>query len=277
MSVDVLKAEGRRAGRSEGIEWLGRAGLVAQGAIYALVGLLAMQVAIDGRDAAARPDKEGALELVARQPFGRVLLALLALGFSAYALWRFAQSLADRDGKGTDAKGLGKRLSYLCLGLWYAALAALTVTKLVGADSSSGGGASEQRATADVFDLPFGRELVFAAALGFAASGGWNVYRAFSGNLEKKLETQRLSDRGRKAVLALGGVGHIARGVVFALIGLFLGKAAVEFDPSETKGLDDTLFELAAHSYGPTLLAGVAVGFVAFALWCWAQARYRNV
>ena len=279
MSVDTLRHKGRRAGRGEEVEWLGRAGLVAQGAIYALVAFLALQVAIDGRDAAAQPDKEGALRLVAGQPFGRWLLVALAIGFGSYAVWRLAQAFADREQKGSGAKGLAKRAGYLCLGIWYLALTALTVSTLrdSGSGSSAGGGAQEQEATAGVFDLPLGREVVFAAAGGFLVTAGWNVYRALSGSLDKHLRVHELSEGARTTVLAIGAVGHIARGVVFGLIGFFLAEAALEFDPSEARGLDGSLYELARQPYGPALLAIVAVGLAAYALWCWVQARYRDV
>jgi hypothetical protein len=278
MSVDSLRHQGRRAAHGESVEWLGRAGLVAQGAIYALVALLALQVAIDGRDSAEKPDKEGALKLVAEQPAGTLLLILLAIGFAAYALWRLAQAVADRNGKGSDAEGLAKRGGYLCLALWYGALTVLTIQTLRdGGSSSGGGGQSEHQATAGVFDLPLGRELVFAAAGGFFVAAGWNVYRALSGKLETHLRTDELGETERKTVLAIGGVGHIARGAVFGLIGVFLAKAALEFDPQEAKGLDGALLELAGEPYGPAVLAAVAVGLFAFALWCWAQARYRRV
>jgi hypothetical protein len=279
VGVDTLRQKGRRVGRSEQVEWLGRTGLAAQGVIYALVAFLALQVAIDGRDAAARPDKEGALRLVADQPFGRWLLAALACGFAAYALWRLAQAFADREHKGGGAKALAKRVGYLCLGAWYGALTALTISTLrdPGGGSSSGGGGKEQQTTADVFDLPLGRELVFAAAGGFFVAAGWNVYRALSGKLEDHLRVDELSETARKTVLAVGAVGSIARGAVFGLIGGFLAKAALEFDPQEARGLDGALYELARQPYGPGLLTGVAVGLAAFALWCWAQARYRDV
>jgi Domain of Unknown Function (DUF1206) len=279
VGVDTLRHKGRRAGRGEEVEWLGRAGLVAQGAIYALVAFLALQVAIDGRDAAAQPDKEGALRLVAEQPFGRWLLVALAIGFAAYAIWRLAQAFADREQKGSRAKGLAKRAGYLCLGIWYLALTALTVSTLrdSGSGSSGGGGVQEQEATAGVFDLPLGRELVFAAAGGFLVAAGWNVFKALGGKLEKHVRGQGLSERARKTVLAVGAIGHLARGVVFGLIGVFLAKAALEFDPNEARGLDGSLYELARQPYGPALLAVVAVGLGAFALWCWVQARYRDV
>jgi hypothetical protein len=281
VSVDTLTHKGRRAAHGEGAEWLGRTGLVAQGVIYALVGVLALQVAIDGRDAAAQPDKEGALHLIAEQPFGTVLLGALALGFAAYALWRLAQAIGDREHKGSGAKGLAKRFGYLCLAVWYVALTALAVSTLrdSGGGGSSGGSGSqsERQTTAGVFDQPLGRELVYAAAGGFLIAAGWNVYRALSGKLEKHLRTHELGDGARKTVLSIGAVGHLARGAVFGLIGLFLGKAALEYDPSEARGLDGALYELARQPYGPALLAGVAVGLTAYALWCWAQARYRNV
>jgi len=273
-TAQTIRQEGRRAGRSEQVEWLGRAGLVAQGAIYALVGLLAIQVALGGRDTTHEPDKQGALKLVADQPAGGWLLAALALGFVAYALWRFAQALVDRSGKGSDAKALAKRGGYFCVGAWYAILAFLAVKVMLG---SGGSGGDEQQTTAGVFGWPLGRELVFAAAAGFFVAAGWNVYRALSGKLDKHLRTHEMSEGERATVLAIGGVGHLARGAVFGLIGVFLAKAAIQFDPKEARGLDGALLELTQQPFGRLILGGVAVGLAAFGLWCIAQARYREV
>ena len=273
-TAQTIRREGRRAGRSEGVEWLGRTGLVAQGAIYALVALLAIEVALEGRATSHEPDKQGALRLVADQPAGDWLLGALALGFVAYALWRFSQAVVDRSGKGSDAKGLAKRVGYFCVGAWYAVLAVLAVQVILG---SSGSGGNEQETTAGVFGWPFGRELVLGAAAGFFVAAGWNVYRAVSGKLDKHLRTQEMSEGERTTVVAIGGVGHLARGAVFGLIGAFLAKAAIQFDPNEARGLDGALLELTQQPFGRLILGGVAVGLAAFGLWCIAQARYREV
>ena len=257
-----------------GVEWLGRAGLVAQGTIYALIALLAIEVALGGRDTTHRPDKEGALRLVADQPAGGWLLGLLAVGFGAYALWRLSQALFDRDHKGSDAKGLATRVGFFCLGAWYAVLAVLAVKFMLG---SEGAGTNEQKTTAGVFGWPLGRELVFAVAAGLFVAAGWNVFRALSGKLEKCVQTNKMSDRERTTVLAIGGVGYLARGAVFALIGAFFAKAALEYDAKQARGLDGALLELTQQPYGRLILGGVAVGLAAFALWCLAQARYRRV
>jgi hypothetical protein len=274
VSVHALKTKGRRAGHSEEVEWLGRTGLVAQGAIYALLAVLALQVALDGRDSSAEPDKEGALQLVVEQPLGKVLLGLLAAGFAAYALWRLAQAMVDREGAGSGAKGVAKRFGYFCLGVWYGLLTALAVERLFGGAGSTG---NEQEKTAGVFGLPLGRELVLAAGAGFLVAAGWNIYRALGGELDEHLRTHEMGEAERKASLAVGGAGYLARGVVFGIIGLFLAKAALEYDPQEARGLDGALLELTQQPYGSALLAAVAVGLFAYALWSLVQARYRNV
>ena len=73
--------------------------------------MLAIQVARGGREES--PDKGGALRTIAEQPFGKGLLVLLAVGLAAYALWRLAQAILDRDNEGEGPKGLVKRAGNL--------------------------------------------------------------------------------------------------------------------------------------------------------------------
>ena len=59
-----------------------------------------------------------------------------------------------------------------------------------------------------------------------------------------------MNDAEEAAATGVGILGHLARLVVFALIGLFLLEAAWEFDPKEARGLDGALMELAQQPYG---------------------------
>ena len=126
MSSSTIADKGRRAGRSAWVERLGRLGLVAKAVLYAVVGLLAIQVARGGREES--PDKGGALRTIAEQPFGKGLLVLLAIGLAAYALWRLAQGILDRDNEGEGLKGLAKRAGALGKAAWYGVLCGLTVS-----------------------------------------------------------------------------------------------------------------------------------------------------
>lgn len=257
----------------DAVEGLGRAGLVAKAAMYAVIGILAAKVALGAREES--PDRSGALRAIAAQPFGRTLLVVLALGLAGYAVWRFAQAFADRDDEGTGPKALAKRAGAVARGGWYGLLCALTVAKVVGADD--GGGESESKQTAGVLALPFGRWIVLAAGLAFVAAAGFNVWRAVTCRFERKLEKGRMNDAEKGTARAVGIAGHLARGVVFGLVGVFLAKAALEFDADEAVGLDGALLKVAQQPYGGAILGAVAAGLVGYALYCVVQARYRDV
>lgn len=272
MSSGTIAARGRRAGQSPWVERLGRAGLVAKGVLYAVVGVLAVKVALGGREES--PDRHGALRTIADQPFGRGLLILLAIGLAGYALWRLAQAVLDRDFEGDDAKGLAKRAANLAKAGWYGILCGLTVSVLVG--NGSGGG-SEQQQTAGVFERPFGRYVVYAAGLAFAAAAVFNGYRAVTCKFNKKLNTSQMGEAEEPAATAVGVLGHLARMVVFGLVGLFLVEAAWKYDPHQARGLDGALLEVSQRPYGSWLLGAVAVGLIAYAVHCLVQAKYRRI
>ena len=143
MSSSTIATKGRRAGRSPWVERLGRLGLVAKGALYAVVGILAFKVALGGREES--PDREGALQTIAEQPFGKGLLVLLAVGLAGYALWQLARGLLDREGEGEDPKGLAKRASALARGVWYGALAVLTAERIVSTAAAAAARRSSRR------------------------------------------------------------------------------------------------------------------------------------
>lgn len=121
MSSGTFALLGRRPNESRWVEPLGRAGLVAKAVLYAVIALLAFRVAGGGREEA--PDKEGALQAIAGQPFGRGLLALLALGLAGYALWRLAQAVFDREHAGDGIKGVAKRGGQLARGVVFTLIA----------------------------------------------------------------------------------------------------------------------------------------------------------
>ncbi len=272
MSTGTIAAKGRRAGKSPWVERLGRAGLVAKGVLYAVVGILAVQVALGGREES--PDKSGALRTIAEQPFGKGLLILLAAGLAGYALWRLAQAILDRDDEGEDPAGLAKRATALGKAGWYAVLCGLTVSVLVGGD---GGNGNQQQTTAGVFERPLGRYIVYAAGLAFLGAAAFNGYRAVTCKFKKKLKTGEMGEAEEQAATGVGILGHLARFVVFGLIGVFLVKSAWEFDPKEARGLDGALLELTQQPYGGLLLGAVAVGLLAYAAYCFVQARYRRI
>ena len=71
-SAARLQSRGRQASDSPVAQALARAGLIARGIIWILVGVVAALVAFG--QARREADQQGALQLLARQPLGSVLL-----------------------------------------------------------------------------------------------------------------------------------------------------------------------------------------------------------
>lgn len=262
-----------QAASSDWVERLGRAGLAAKGVLYLTIAVLALQLAIGGGGEGDTVGQQGALRALADQPFGTVILALLAIGLAGYALWRLSQAWLD-PGDEDGAKAVAQRASYVVRGVVYAGLCVLTVRLLTG---GGGGGGGEQEATARLLDLPFGQGLVVLLGLVIVGVGLHQGYRGITKDFAKELATGALPPARRQAIIRLGVVGLCARAVVFTLIGAFLIRAAVTYDPNAAVGLDGALAALAGTAAGPALLGVVAAGLLAYGAFCFAQARYGRI
>jgi hypothetical protein len=86
-----------------------------------------------------------------------------------------------------------------------------------------------------------------------------------------------MNHRTRQAARRLGQAGYIAKGIAFGIVGLLLADAAVTHNPAKSRGLDAALRTLIAQPFGKFLLFLVAIGFAAFGIYCFFQARYRKV
>jgi hypothetical protein len=253
---------------------LARLGYATIGVVYLMIGTLATQAALGTGGAIA--DTRDVLVTIARQPFGRVLLGLTALGLSGYVLWRLVQACLDPERKGTDARGLLTRLGYAVSGLAYAALAVLAARMAVGA-GGAGGPAAEQEWTARLLAQPCGPWLVGSLGGIIIGVGLAHFYQAYTARFMQEYATGEMSARQQRWARRLGQCGLAARGVMFGIMGGFCIYAGVSADPSEARGLGGALVAVAQQPSGPWLLGVVALGLVAYGLFCLSQALYRRV
>jgi hypothetical protein len=272
MSVNPEPA--RRAGehvaRSGGFEGLARAGFVARAAVYLVIGILAIELAAGS--GGANPSQQGALKAVAAQPFGQVLLILIAIGLAGYALWRLVRALLGHGPEGAD-RGLD-RVVALASGVVYSVLCALAVEILLGSGGRSG---SAKSATAGVLGWPAGTWLVGIAGAVLVGVGLYQGYRAAGKKFLADSKTEDMSPAVRRWIEWVGTVGYLARMLVFGLVGVFLIRAAVDYNPDKAVGLDGALAKVDHASYGPFLLGIVAAGLIAFGVYSLADSRYRRI
>lgn len=265
------KATARNAFRSDWVVLLARLGYAAKGVVYIIVGVLATQAAFG--QGGQTTGSEGAIRAIAGQPFGQAMLWLVGLGLFGYALWRFIQAGIDPEHKGTDASGIAARLGYVASGVIHASLALYAIWLATG--SGGGGGGGTQSLTAKVLANPFGQVVVGLAGLAVIAYGLKAAYSAYTRRYRRKVAFERLDARARQWVDRAGRLGLSARAVVFALIGIFLLRAAIQSDASEARGLEGALDTVAGQPYGPWLLALVAIGLACYGAFSIVKARYR--
>ena len=218
-------------------------------------------------------DQSGALSSLADGTAGKALLAALAIGLGAYALFRLIEVFvgpANEDG----AEDKLERIASVARFVLYGGLCVSAVRLLAGDGTSSG---NEQSTTSTVFDLPAGVVLVFIAGLVMIGVAIYQGYQAASTSFEDDLEIGRMSPAMRSVAHDVGITGHAARAIVFVLIGGFLIKAAVEHSSKEAVGLDGALQEIAQQTYGSLLLFVVAVGLLVYGAYCLIEARYRKL
>jgi hypothetical protein len=263
-----------KADRARWIEILGRVGLVAKGASYALVGYLALRLAFGAGGSAT--SRQGALATIAKQGWGKALLIALALGFAAYALWRFAETIWP---EGDDGfwKRTAKRVGALARGLIYAGLTYSALRIAFGSGGQQSQNAKAHKATAVVLAWNHGTWIVGIAGACVLAAGLYNAYRGITKKFTKRWNERAMGDAARRWGERAGVVGLLARAVVFGLIGVFVIKAALDYNPKDAIGLDGALQKLANQAYGQWLLGLTAAGLIAYAIFCLAEARYRRV
>jgi hypothetical protein len=271
MPVRQAQKKGDDVARSRQFEWLARAGLVARGVIYAIIGVLAIKLALG--DGGKTTNQQGALETIAKQPFGKALLILMAIGLAGYATWRLVRAVLGHGPEASD--DTKERLDGLASGIGYALLCVTAVSILIG--SGSGGSGGPDKATGGVLDWPGGQILVGIAGLIIVGVGLEQGYKGIRKKFLEDSKTEQMSERVERFVTALGSFGHLARMVVFGLIGYFLVRAAIDYDADKALGLDGALTKLAHASYGPVLLGIVAAGLIGFAAYSVVDARYRKV
>ncbi|MGI9076710.1 MAG: DUF1206 domain-containing protein, partial [Gemmatimonadaceae bacterium] len=209
------------------------------------------------------------------QPFGRIMLGIIATGLLGYALWRFVSAATDAERDGSDMKGIALRIGDAWRGLVYGALGVEAMRLLTGS-ASRAGSSTPDHWTARVMQVPMGRWIVGVAGAGVIAYGIYQLYLAIAGEVRKHLDLSSLNADSRKVALGLGRFGIGARALIFGVVGWYFIRAAQRYDPRQASDISDALRVL-EQSSGAALLGGVAIGLMAYGLFQLVKARYRRM
>ncbi len=262
----------RRTARGDAVRSLGRAGFVARGLVYLLIGWIAVLIAVqhDSRQA----DRTGALELVADKPFGVVVLWFLVVGFAGMALWRLSMAAFPPRGNGS---GIGSRIASLFRVLLYAVLCVSTLSFVRTHRASGSTDQTSRDFTTQAMRHQGGTALVAIVGIALIIAGIAFIWSGVTRRFAKNLRRSAMSAAQWRLARWLGAVGNCARGIVIGAAGGFMLDAAISFDAAQAKGVDSTLRTFAAAPYGPVLLILMAIGLATFGAYSWCEARWRKL
>jgi uncharacterized membrane protein len=260
----------RTASGGGALALLGRAGFLARGIMYIVIGWIALQIAFGNTRQQA--DRTGALHELSSTPLGEAALWVLVVGFIGMTLWRLSEVIWPA-GEGRKAS---QRLLSLAKAVIYAVIAYGVLKYALGLGAPQSSNKQSVDLTATLMRYTGGKVLVVVIGLVLIGAGLYLGYQAWRERFGKDMDLGRLSPRTRKIVEWLGRAGGVARGVVFITAGIFLVVAAVDAKPQQAKGIDSSLRALAVTPAGPWLLVLVAIGLIMFGLFSCCEARWRR-
>lgn len=255
------------AANSRPMGWLARVGLTARGLVYLVMGWLAILLATGSR---AHVDQRGVLAEILDRPGGTPLVWLMAIGFAAYAAWRFSEAAFGVTG---EPPGAGPRLKSLARGIAYSVLAFSALSLLNGARGTQSGQQGHLAGT--VMQHTGGRLLVGAVGLAVIVVGLLMVREGWSKKFLRYFGA--LPARTVRWVVQLGRIGTVARGIVFAVTGFLVLVAAWSANPAKAGGIDEAFRTLLQQPYGVALVALLGAGLMVFGVYGLAEAAWRRV
>lgn len=258
---------------NENLKKVAHVGYVAKGAVYAITGILAFMTAFNmgGKKAG----KFQVIEFLEKQPFGKIILAVLGLGLVCYAIWRFVQSVQDPEGIGSDGKALVKRLGFFISGMIYLALGIFAIVDIFYEPTSGSSGGRSSFLSGDT-----GKYAFIVVGIALAGKGVYQFIEAYKGNFLKKLKIHSLSEGSkRRFIKNMGYAGLISRGVVTSIVAYFFLTAGFNLgggESNEMKGTSEAFSFIQQNSSGPWLLGLVAAGLVCYGIYMFSMSRYRE-
>lgn len=266
-----VRSKTKRAASNPWLEFLQRVGYAVRGVLYAVMGGLALGLALGVGGIAT--DQSGSLVILSGGPAGKLLLLSVVLGLGAYSIWGFVRAVYDPLDRGDHPGGIAERLGFAWSGTAYAAIVIFALHLLAGSGGSPSQDAT-QSTVARILSLPAGHVITMAIgiiAIGVGLGQFVDAYRAL---FKKDLKRIDMRMAEKKIADALGRFGVFSRGVTFTVVGWFVFQGGLYRDSSRVHGFSGAFLFLLNQPFGRVILAVVALGFVALGLHSFACARW---
>ena len=248
----------------EQFSWLVRSGYAGRGIVYLLLGWLALATR-------ARVDagNQAVFDMLQKMPLGRIALVALVVALAGYVAFRLLCAVCDIEHRGSDSRGLFHRLASLPPAVAYSIVAFSALRFALGLKHGAGGESQTRATVHTALDWSLGKVAIGLVGAGFVIAAAMQVRQAATAHF-----MHRVSGRAPGWVEWLGRIGFASRGIVLAIVGWSLMKAAWWHHSSDAKGLGEALTSLRSSGL---LYTVVVVGLMTFGAFSLIVARYLIV
>jgi hypothetical protein len=265
---DRAEQLGRDVHESKTLDGAIRFGMVVYGVVHLIVAWLAVQLALG--QGGKQASQKGAMQTLAKEPAGTLLLWLVAVGMFALVVWRVIEMVVGHQ-EYDGGKRWRKRATSGFKAIVYGYLGVTALRFAVGASSGK-----STNYTAKLMDQTYGRWIVGGIGAAIVLYGVSYARRGWTEKFMENLDARgTLGDAGT-AYRWIGKVGYIAKGVAFCVVGGLFVTAAYTHEAKKSGGLDDALHKVLQQPFGPFLLVLIAAGIACYGLFCFARARHLS-
>lgn len=243
------------AGRRFGM--LARLGHFARAVVYLAMGIWTARAAVFSHARAVGPG--AALKAVLGGAEGRIFVGAVAFGFFADALFRLIQALSPRK------RGILARLTFFIRGVGAAALGATAFQVYRNVRLQREGDFLREK-LGWVMARPWGTKAIIAAGAIAGIAGLREIFQGATGRLRETFVKKRMGKLEKKWSIPVARVGLAAHGFLIAVMGFFLVRAGLAANPNGAVLTGGALRRVGLLPFGSAILAGLAVGLIAYGL-----------
>lgn len=258
---------------SQAVRVMYRLGYAAKGLVFLIIGVMALMLSLGMGGQLSDPTD--ALRVIHRQPFGQSLLLLMGVSLLGFVFWRIAQAIFNVEHNPRTPMNTVKRIGYALSGLAYLSLSVLAIRGFMDGRVQQKSEGS-MALTAKALEMPVGPALVMLAGAIIIGVGIVHAYLGLSKRFMKVYEQGSMTEKEREIVTTSGMIGLPARGFTFGIIGYFFIRAGMHANASETKNTKGVMEHILSLPFGEIILLVIATGFICYAVYCFAAARFRR-
>jgi hypothetical protein len=229
------------------------------------MGTLAARSVLSARAVSAGPRE--ALVALLREPHGLWLVSVIAGGFIADAIFRVIE-------------GFGRRTFLSRAGCWAraagAAILGVTALRVGRQIRTPRSGDGLRRAILWILRHPWGPRALIAAGVVAGLAASIEIFQGATGRFREGFRRKSMSPLQKTWASRVTRVGLVAHGALIGVIAMYLVRAGTQANARDVIDSGTALRRIASLPLGGGLLAGIAVGLVAYGLSEWVLALYRK-